>query len=61
MDPGPQPLAPDSYALLVIMAFLENKNMLLVLLVHCFCVANSVLLFSGENMLMSVELKGCVT
>ena len=35
---GTQPsLALGPYVLLVIMTFLENKSMLLVLLVHCFC------------------------
>ena len=73
MEPGPQPLAPGPYVLLAIMTFLENKSMLLILLVHCFCECscfeinsmtenfNSVLLFSGENLLMSAELEGCVT
>ena len=37
MKLGPQPLALGLYVLLVIMAFLENKNMLLVLLIHYFC------------------------
>ena len=31
MEPGPQPLAPGPYVLPVIMTFLENKSMLLLL------------------------------
>ena len=36
-EPQPSALAPGSYVLLVIMTFLENKSMLLVLIVRCFC------------------------
>ena len=35
MGPGRQPLAPDPYVLIIIITFLENKSMLLVLLVYC--------------------------
>ena len=77
MEPGPQPLAPGPYVLPVIMTFLDNKSMLLVLNLFiaessCFEINsmtenfNSVLPvlccgFIGENLLMSAELKGCVT